>query len=222
MAVTVKYIGGFGNTIFQYVRARLLAEQNDTTMLTSFPYKEILPTTPERYSSSVLRSILPLLPRFRITDSNIHTLSRLRKFFNYSLSGFLQDTHPINQSYQQVQSFFRLPDIISAPSDEVVIHVRLGDFYHDDYLSPVHNGLSEILHPEWYLGILKNISFSKLHILILDDSKFRNFTEKYISYFRDFSPNILIDTPMKDDFHFIRRFTTILSSNSTFSWWAFL
>ncbi len=220
MAVTIRYIGGFGNTIFQYVRARLLAEQNNIPMLTGFPYKDVLPTTPEQYSSSVFRSVLPLLPRFRITDSNIHALSRLRKFYNYSLSGFFQDTHFINESYQQVQSFFKLPDIIPAPSDEVVIHIRLADFYHDDYLSPIHNGLSEIPHPEWYLEILKNISFNKLHIIIFDDPKFRNFTKKYLSYFKDYSPNIIMDTPMKEDFHFIRKFTTILSSNSTFSWWA--
>ena len=71
-----------------------------------------------------------------------------------------------------------------------------------------------------YLGILNNISFSKLNIVVFDDPKFRNFTTRYFSYFMDFSPNVIMDNIMKEDFHFIRRFTTILSSNSTSSWWA--
>lgn len=218
MAVTVNYIGGFGNTIFQYVRAKLLAEQNDTFMLTPFPYEEILQTNSKTYPIFV--KTLSMLPRFHVTDNNIPTLSRLNKLFNYQLSGFFQDTHIINEYYKQVLSFFKLPDFIPKPSNEVVIHIRLGDFYHDDYRSSTHNGLSEIIHPEWYLGILNNITFNKLHIIVFDDPKFRNFTARYLSYFRDFSPNILVDTTMKEDFHFIRSFKTILSSNSTFSWWA--
>jgi hypothetical protein len=217
MAVTINYIGGFGNTIFQYVRGRLLAEKNNTVMLSPFPYEEIIKTN---FKPPKIKLPMLFLPRFHVTDKNINTLSKLNKFFNYSLSGFFQDTHIINECYLNVFNFFKLPAFVPKPKDEVVMHIRLGDFYHDDYLSSVHNGMSEIIHPEYYLEILNNINFSKLNIVVFDNPRFRNLTEHYLTYFRVFQPKIIMNNTIKEDFHFIRKFSKIISSNSTFSWWA--
>jgi GR25 family glycosyltransferase involved in LPS biosynthesis len=89
------------------------------------------------------------------------------------------------------------------------MHVRVGDY-------KKHKGGS-VIHPEWYLSILKKQKFRKLFIVVREDDA--KYLDWYISHFSAFRPTI-VSSDIKHDFNFIMQFDRIICSNSTFCWWA--
>ena len=109
-----------------------------------------------------------------------------------------------------------LPPIESNKTD-IVMHLRLDGFNHKGYNS-------HIIHPDWYINILEQETFEKLYIVMATTSgriwhKQARSKRKYIDYFTKFNYEIISQSEY-EDFNFIRKFDKIISSNSTFSWWA--
>lgn len=100
---------------------------------------------------------------------------------------------------------------------DVVLHLRLDGFNHKG-----HN--SHIIDPMWYVGILRTLSFERLYIVMATKSgRIRKsqgpHKRRYLEAFDPFEPTV-VSNDEYTDFNFIRGFDTIISSNSTFSWWA--
>lgn len=105
--------------------------------------------------------------------------------------------------------------IDDAPTNnDVVIHVRLGDFKHNGGSS------SEIIHPLSYWNILDKLSFERLIIVVKapEDA----FEHKYLDLFKKRYPNVVIrsSTKLVEDFVFLMKSKRIIVSNSTFCWCA--
>lgn len=94
--------------------------------------------------------------------------------------------------------------------NDLVIHIRLGDFK--------HNGHSEIIHPVCYWNILDKLSFDRLIIVVKAPEE--AFEHKYLDLFKNRYSNVIIrsSSNLLDDFVFLMKSNRIIISNSTFCW----
>lgn len=110
----------------------------------------------------------------------------------------------------------RVCDIVNTKLDilpgeeDIVIHVRLGDFK--------HAGNSEILHPQSYFTVLDNLQFKTLYIVVKEPEE--AFEYHYLNLFKQRYPNVVIRSSQNlvDDFVFLMKSPRIVISNSTFCW----
>jgi hypothetical protein len=223
MPVSIIYKGRFGNAIFQYTAARIFAEKHREYLLTPFPYPGVLRPAHFDSGESPLKARLSarFLTKVWIEDNeDISPFDRYEGRRNYIFHGYFQDSRLYNQNVDQVKSIFALPVVAEKNYTDIVMHCRLGDFYHDDYLAEGHNDCSEIIHPRWYVDLLQAEKFQKLHIVLYDHKTPTKYVNRYLSYFEPFKPIVYRKRRAGLDFHFIRSFDRIICSNSTFSWWA--
>lgn len=200
MGVTVHYSGGFGNNLFQYACARLFCMENDLRLLTSFNQEDVLPMTPfeggkliEGPPTEIGEGWTPLA----------HPYSQIRYHFN----GYFQKTSWFVPRREKIESFAKPHPVIRNKTD-VVMHLRLGDF----------KQCKIVIHPSWYQGIL-DMEFSsgqgsrRLYIVTNEPDPL------YLDHFKKYNP-FVVCTNLAHDWDFIRKFETVICSNSTFCWWA--
>jgi hypothetical protein len=136
---------------------------------------------------------------------------------NYIFDDYFQNCVYINKNKDIVLTFFDLPKIKKNTKD-IVLHVRLDDKVHSNNLiTPENWDNAEIIHPDYYIDILKKEIYDKVYIVV-DEIKYE-WEKKYMSYFDKYDP-IIISKSSKEDFEFIRSFNKIVTSTSTFSYWA--
>lgn len=124
-----------------------------------------------------------------------------------------------NEEYitpQDEPQVVRVCDIVNTtletlPGEEdLVIHVRLGDFK--------HAGNSEILHPHSYFNVLDTLQFKTLYIVVKEPEE--AFEHHYLNLFKQRYPNVVIRSSQNllDDFVFLMKSPRLIISNSTFCW----
>ena len=203
MSVSVEYIGRFGNWMFQYACARRFAMQNGLKLETNFPDCPILSTTahPEGRSFAGQPQV--------ITDDDAGLFSHSYPPARYALRGFFQRPEWYEDK-AEIKKFFVLKEEhgLGKNSADIVINLRLEDY----------KRLHCVIHPEWYLSILKQESFRKLYITGAYDLS-QAFDRKYLGLFSPFSPILVPPDPVQN-FYFLMSFDKIICSNSTFCWWA--
>jgi hypothetical protein len=203
MSVTTSFMGRLGNNLFQYTIARLYAERNGLHFATNWNNEEHFKVT-KPATGVILHDDELVISDLKPVPNNIHgnydefSESRRRaRFF-----GYFQQSRWFVPHRDQIKTYFDLPMIEPNHSD-IVMHFRA-----DDYGSS-----SSIIHPNWYLDILRREQFDRLYIVMSPVEM------KFIDYFKDFNP-IVISSTVRDDFLFIRNFKKIICSNSSFCWWA--
>ena len=210
MSLTFNHrVGQSGNQLFVCVKAALVARANDLSI--RMPSNGLV-----RFRSDPEASSVPDDAKRRQIngdeaelDSNVH----------YHLKrGYYQDVRHFNDNKEIITNeILDLPALEKRPKNEVVLHVRLDGFNHNG-----HN--SHIIHPRWYAGILDSLTFDKLYV-VMDSKSGRIWRrqhgskKKYLEHFERFEPTIVSNDAVSD-FEFIRSFDTIVSSNSTFCYWA--
>lgn len=219
MSIRMKYYGQIGNCLFQYVYARMLAEQNSFHLQSSFPYQKFLSTTPhqpgDRYAQPrhLLQEPIFSDPTSKIVSrptaqvaaemtAFYETLKKPLEKGHYTLCGYFESSELYNSRESLIKSYFNLPPLEKNTKD-IVLNVRLGDFAKHGF----------VLDSGWYLDILERETFDRLYIVGLHPS------EPYLKPFLKYDPIVVESDPI-NDFHFIRRFDKIICSNSTYCWWA--
>ena len=197
MSDQVKFQGRLGNHLFQYIAARLFAEENGLRLTSPLPENDVVREMPRRDGERVYGA-----PK-SITDAD-EIFSRPWPKARYIFDGYFQRSHWYHERRARVLHCVELPPIGEINRKDIVINLRVGD----DYQS-----LNWTIHPSWYLKILKREKFDRLHI-VADE---RN--EEYLSYFREYAP-IVTSSGRKGDWELLRSFDRIVTANSTFSWWA--
>jgi len=203
MSVSVEYMGRFGNWMFQYACARRFARQNGLRLETNFPDCPILSTTAHPEGLSIVGQ-----PQV-ITDNDASLFSNSYPPARYVLRGCFQ--RPEWYADQtEIKNFFVLKDEHKMEKNraDIVINLRLGDY----------KRLHCVIHPEWYLNILKQESFRRLYITGAYDRS-NAFDRKYLGFFSPYSPILVAPDPVQN-FYFLMSFDKIVCSNSTFCWWA--
>ena len=208
MSLTFNHkVGQNGNQLFVCVKAALVARKHDLSiampsngLVTFREFPKPRETDQERIQINGDEETLD-------HDKHYH----LRR-------GYYQDVRHYNEHRDIVTNeILDLPTLEVRPKNEVVVHLRLDGFNHAG-----HN--SHIIHPRWYERILDSLTFDKLYI-VMDTKSGRvwrrqnNSKNNYIKYFERFAPTV-VSEDARSDFEFIRSFDTIISSNSTFCFWA--
>ena len=237
--VVVHLTNGFGNNLFQYIAARLLA---------SFHNKELIvvPPSEDYYGINELKSVGVDFSKkhkkgnfININEQNYKlAFSAEYSNFDFVLFGYFEDYTFFHEKIDLIKSWF--PKIQKRKDNDLVIHFRAGDrlFYKNefDYKPKVEN----------YINAIKKFDFSDLHIVTdmlqwehltrekLANMKFhvnvptsnRVDPQLSIDYFNSFVDGLAEYNPViekrtiSEDFNFIRSFDNILFQHGTLGWWA--
>lgn len=197
MGVQVKYQGRLGNNLFQYIAARLFAEANNLKLLSILPENDVVQCSPRKDGNRIYGAPVP------ITDEH-DIFNGLWIQAHYAFDGYFQRSRWYHERREAVLKCVELAPIPSVNRKDIVINLRIGD----DYRS-----LNWAINPSWYLTILAQEKFDRLHIVtdVKDD--------QYLWHFRKYDPVVVSSGP-KSDWEYIRSFDRIVTANSTFSWWA--
>lgn len=200
--VGVKYEGRFGNCMFEYAMARIFAEDRDLSMENYFDGEGIVKVVPWRggrrfevESEWTVRNWAPGFPKFPPAGQE-------RVLF----WGFFQKGPWYHDRRDSIEKFF-IPEPV--PADEInhrdiLVNLRVAQDYHD---------IRWVIHPSWYLDILKTQKFERLHIVAdaIDPA--------ILSAFKAYDPIVTAPGP-KASWDMLRRFDRVILSNSSFAWWA--
>lgn len=211
--VTVRYAGRTGNQLFGYAFARMIATKNNITMCTDWPHQGFVKTSPHPQMERHDEPVVHINDMYRDShDKDWHHQDfRGKRIY---IHGFFQHPKYYDQNEAMVKSFFQLRPIGKRPPNEIVCHLRLGD-----YFAPT---LRSVIHPRWHQTVLYQMGYRpnggnmKLYF-VLEDPNDPFFREHY----HRFNPaGVVSHANAADDFHFIRSFDNIICSNSSFAWWA--
>jgi hypothetical protein len=196
MSVEVVYNGGFGNHMFQYICARLFAERNGLALKTEFSLPDMV-----RFSLHKDGAVFSD-PTVVVTDRK-EIFSKAWDPARYVFNGYFQKADWYYGQREKIEAFTSLRAVPRQDPRDAVAHIRVLDYK--------ESGI--VIHPSWYLGILSNLTFRNLFLVIGERDM------SYIDQFARYNP-VVVSGSMKDDWDFIRSFDTILCSNSTYCWWA--
>lgn len=198
-------VGQNGNQLFIIITALLIAYKNELNI--RIPHSKLVKfRTPVVYNHPDL---------IETSTNNVEHDCRMK---NVNLKkGFYQNCDVYNKYRDVIKNDILLLPKLEINTKDVVIHLRLDGFNHHGYDS-------HVISPHWYLYILDTLTFDKLFIVMATTSgrirkKQKCQKKSYLEYFDKYNPTI-VSQDEYSDFEFIRSFDKIISSNSTFSWWA--
>lgn len=197
MGVQVKYQGRLGNHLFQYIAARLFAEENNLRLLSCLPQNDVVQCAPRAEGRRFYGA-----PKVVSDEDDI--FDRSWDPGHYAFNGYFQRSVWYHARREKVLKMIELRPVEEVNRNDIVINLRVDE----DYRS-----LKWAIHPSWYLGILAQEKFDRLHIV----ADVRN--EEYLAAFREYDP-VTVSSGPKDDWEYLRKFDRIVTANSTFSWWA--
>lgn len=215
MPVLINYTPGRdGNKMFQYVSARIFSEKNGLNLITNLSCELVTTKKHISFDDDFDRN-----KNVKVTtnDFSENEINFKGKSLNYIFDDYFTNGDYISNNKELVRNFFELPKVEKNLKD-IVIHLRLYDFSHSNYMyEPTNWDRSEVISPDYYTKILENETFEKLYIVV--DEIRLEWEKKYLDFFKKYNPIIFSSSP-KEDFEFIFSFDKIICSNSSFCYWA--
>lgn len=246
--VSVDFSNGFGNNLFQYIYARLIADTHGSKLSVSLKDKN----TKNEFAKLGIRLKQYACPgAIKISDKKA-SLKFIEKRFNasnFKLHGYFENYNLYENHFDKIKTWF--PKIDKINDSDLVFHLRLGDrlFYHE-----THNPNFRI-DASKYLNAIKQFNFDKLHIVTdmqdwkrlsqedLEQMKFHrggrggkdiigssigiDSIKVALEYFNSiydalcqFDPIVRCNHSVAEDFSYIRSFDKILFQHGTMGWWA--
>jgi hypothetical protein len=196
VSVSIKYKGRFGNHLFQYIAARLFAEENGLRLKTDFDDNDLVRMDPQEGGDEVGG------PEIVLNDF-VDIFGKTWPKGRYVFDGFFQNADWFYTKRDKILKFAHIEPVAQWDARDIVMNVRLGDF----------KAMGWVIDPSWYLEVLSCEAFRKLHI-ITDE-----YDTEYLSNFEKFSP-VIVSSGKRGDWNYLRSFDRVISSNSTFCWWA--
>ena len=214
--VNIQWRNGFGNQLFQYSFARLLAEENDCE-LTYSGFGRVC------FASLLDYGFINEPKHITKYSSKKHNILKTIDYDGDIIYDYLENHLTYTDHLDKIRSWF--PKVEKTNTEDLVVHLRRGD-----------NGANINTLFEWYDGVIKsqNIQFNKMYLVTdgPDDPCSVKFKKHYgAEIYSNETINCLIWPDSQDekeerykctigDFDFMRKFDKVLLSNSTFSWWA--
>jgi len=180
--IRVDFTVGFGNNLFQFAYAKLLAEKIGGKIF-------ILPPSADYFGMESLELILNSVDSYEIVShyeannifnkdystiqlsSEEEAISHLKnpKVANYELRGYFEDFTLYENELNKIRSWFFRPE--KRPSNEAVLHLRLGD----RLFIPTTYDSKAFLNFDKYSKALDNLNFDTLHI-VSDLPEWKNYS----------------------------------------------
>lgn len=237
--VLLHLTNGFGNNLFQYIAARLLAEFHNKDLV-------VVPPSKDYYAIKDLENIGVDFSKEQKTGNfvNVNEQNYRLAFspeysnFDFVLFGYFEDYTFFHKKIDLIKSW--LPEIDERQDNDLVIHFRAGDrlFYKNEFQYKPK--------VESYLNAIEKFDFSNLHIVTdmvewdyLTEEKLKKMefhikvpkeksvpVQLSIDYFNSFIDGLSKYNPIvkrrtiSEDFNFIRSFDNILFQHGTLGWWA--
>jgi len=238
--ILVQLTNGFGNNLFQYNAARLLAEFHQTEVI-AIPPKEDYYANPDLKSlglniSTNTNNVSSLV---MANERNYTSLFDERyKDFNFLVRGYYEDYTFFNKDIDRIKSWY--PKVQKRKNNDLVIHFRAGDrlFYKNEfdskpsvksYLKAIEKFQFQDLHivtdmPSWGLISKESLSNMSFHYNVpekdrVDPQKSVDYFNSFIEGFAKYNPKVE-KRSIIEDFNFIRTFDNILFQHGTMGWWA--
>lgn len=211
-SVRIKYHGRYGNKLFIYFMARLYAEEHNLNLKDNINDTFFEITSPKdfgKYSGDDLKT-------YTLKDSNIkdNNLPYYGKGV-YVFDGFFQNEDIFYKNKEKLLSYINLK---YDKKDNFTIHVRLDDYYYP-------NKRHLIISIEYYIYCIKKYANNYKNIYIICD-KLRHGWEK--TYMFELIKQIKLlnkipiytENSLQNDIINILQSNYIVTSNSTFCFWA--
>ncbi len=236
--IYVKLTNGFGNNLFQYNAARLLATYHETEAIAVAPHLDYYGIKPLQ-NIGVKFGNMPIKQSVSINGDREFINSFDKKIDkDVILSGYFEDYRYYVPSREKIKSWF--PEVKKKNNKDLVVHFRAGDrlfMKNEFYLKPKSHS---------YVKTIETFNFDQLHVVtdmsewkILTPSELKsmqfhtkvpeqqrvdiqesvNYFNSFINAFKKYKP-IVHNNSVEDDFNFIRTFDNILFEHGTMSWWA--
>ncbi len=248
--VVVNFTIGFGNNLFQYCYARLLAEKNNLDI----SHGRIA----ELGIAEKVSQIDDKLPIVSIDDSNYKKAFFIENLegCNVFVNGYFEDYKIFKPYLSEIRSWF--DKVEPSNYEDIIVHLRL----QNRLIQTSHN--KNHIHVDAFKEVLEKFNYKRLHI-VTDAEKWTPYTLDDIEKIRkeiSIGPNPPSNSPwvnpedsmeymnhliegfeeldpivhtngaemiggsgglrgdFMEDFNLIRSFNQVVIFNSTFSWWA--
>lgn len=197
MTVEVDYTGRFGNNLFQYIFGRLWAKRNNLQLTTPFNHPTFVTMSPAP------KGEVGTGPRVKI-DERTGDLTKRWPPAKYWIHGYFQRAEFYWPNKKEILDFATpATKVEKRPIGDLVVNFRIDLDYRQVGI-----------HPSWYRRILKSEPYDRLYVVSdVEDAEY--FREALAGH----SYEILRGDP-KQQWDYLRGFRRMISSNSTFTWWA--
>lgn len=199
MTVEIQYTGLSGNNLFQYICARLFAEQNGLQLVTPCNRSELVTMAPHKKGEMVGG------PPVYIDDQDKDILDRQWPKAHYIFRGYFQKSRWYWSRRKEILEFATpVPEISQVDSHNLLVSLRVRADYRK---------LNWVIDPSWFLGIIEKELFDRLYIVT-------DYMDKeYLAHFKKYDP-VIVSRGTEGNWKFMRYFERHVMANSTFSWWA--
>ena len=201
--IEVNYAGRFGNCIFQYAIARIIAEKNGYQIYSPHNrYPGLFPNIEgKKFTTPVETLSGHNIDLQTILDNKENRQIKMVCGYFHRSEYFLSHKHKIMEwiNLKNIK-----PSLLSGEND-LTIHIRGGDAYHKSYPATPY---------KFFKRIIEENSFRKIYVVT------ENHRDLVANKIRDNHNGILISNDFLSDFLFILNSKNIALSLSTFSWWA--
>ena len=211
---------GTGNKMFQFFTMVIYAEKHNLYLKSGPMFNEVkifmdeLNKNKEKPSENEYKIM-------KLKSHNFDTNDELKYYgkLNYTTDDFFQNANYINNNYQIIEKYTSILDYkkhklmpgfkYEITNNDFLCVLRLGDLKGN-----------EMLHPNFFLNIIKNNSFNNIYFMIYPNND--NDIESYLNYFSEYKEKIiLINNNNKYlDFYCVNEFNHIAITTSTFNWWS--
>ena len=238
--VAVQLTNGFGNNIFQYTAARLLAEYLESDLMLIPPNKNYY-AIPDLESLGMDFTQKKIINPIKILDKHYKSCyNKVLKGKNIILSGYFEDYTIYFDHINTIKTWF--PKSQNRNDNSLTIHMRTGDrlfmkneFYTkpraENYLKAIEKFDFDTLHivtdmPKWDYVTGDELNNMKFHLNVPQNERVPieesvRFFNELVDGFKKYNPKIKQRT-IVEDFNFIRESDNILFEHGTLSWWAAL
>uniref|UniRef100_A0A6C0I0A0 Methyltransferase FkbM domain-containing protein n=1 Tax=viral metagenome TaxID=1070528 RepID=A0A6C0I0A0_9ZZZZ len=214
--ITFKKIGRAGNNLFQYMFCKLICLQTNYQYIPleeldiNEPYITIYENDLEKILSGEVKNTNIICEGFfQKSDYYIPYREQLLDIL-YTTEEYWIDDSNGNKKY--IRDFINTPSHINLGDNDIVMHIRLGDFKHEWHLSN-----TDILPPSYYINILENWIAPINNIYIICDKIKYEWESLYLNHFNRFNA-ILIQGTLLEDIAIMRDCPNLIHSNSTLCW----
>ena len=236
--VYVQLTNGFGNNLFQYNAARLLA---------TFHGKEVIaiPPSDDYYGIDEFKKIGIELKSATLPDCERVNEANFTHFFNgryeknnLLVTGYFENYKFFKNNINLIKTWY--PEARRHNTDDLILHLRAGDrlFYaneHDskpqaeNYINAINQFDFDKLYivtdmPEWKQITVDDLNNMKFHVNVPVEARVT--AQQSVDYFNSIVKGLSQFNPIHsknsvaEDFSLIRGFNNILFQHGTLAWWA--
>jgi len=236
--IYVQLTNGFGNNLFQYNAARLLATFHEQELV-------VVPPSSDYYGIEEFKKIgIEIKPADlpdceKVNETNFtHYFNTQYKNSNLFVVGYFENYKFFKNNIELIKSWF--PETRKHNTDDLILHLRAGDrlFYANEndskpraqnYINAVKQFDFNKLYivtdmPVWNTITVEDLQNMKFHINVPEDKRVT--AQQSVDYFNSLVDGLSQFEPIHsknsvaEDFSLIRGFNNILFQHGTLAWWA--